>query len=51
MYCDTSILGMGVVLMQREHVIAYSYRKLKPHEANYPTNDLEFRATVFSLNI
>lgn len=40
-YCDASILGLGAVLMQRCHVIAYVSRQLKPHEANYPTHDLE----------
>ena len=50
-YCDASITGMGAVLMQRGHVIAYASRQLKPHEANYPTHDLELGAVVFSLKI
>ena len=50
-YCDASISGLGAVLMQRGHVIAYALRQLKPHEANYPTHDLELGAVVFSLNI
>ena len=50
-YCDASISGLGVVLMQRVHVIAYSLRQLKPHEENYPTHDLELGVVVFSLKI
>ncbi|GJV65130.1 putative reverse transcriptase domain-containing protein [Tanacetum coccineum] len=33
--------GLGVVLMQREEVIAYASRQLKPYEENYTTHDLE----------
>ncbi|GKD00433.1 putative reverse transcriptase domain-containing protein [Tanacetum coccineum] len=40
-YCDASHQGLGVVLMQREKVIAYASRQLKPHEENYTTHDLE----------
>ncbi|GJR09830.1 putative reverse transcriptase domain-containing protein [Tanacetum coccineum] len=43
-YCDASIKGLGVVLMQREKVIAYASRKLKVHEKNYTTHDLELGA-------
>ena len=50
-YCDASIIGLGVVLMQRGHVIAYASRLLKPLEANYPTHDLELGAVVFALKI
>nr|GFC70882.1 putative reverse transcriptase domain-containing protein [Tanacetum cinerariifolium] len=50
-YCDASIQGLGDVLMQREKVIAYASRQLKPHEENYTTHDLEFRAVVFALKI
>ncbi|GJS82018.1 putative reverse transcriptase domain-containing protein [Tanacetum coccineum] len=31
-YCDASHKGLGVVLMQREKVIAYGFRNLKFHE-------------------
>ncbi|GJS30071.1 retrovirus-related pol polyprotein from transposon 17.6 [Tanacetum coccineum] len=34
-YCDASHKGLGVVLMQREKVIAYVSRQLKVHEKNY----------------
>ncbi|GKB90331.1 putative reverse transcriptase domain-containing protein [Tanacetum coccineum] len=40
-YCDASHQGLGAVLMQREKVIAYASRQLKPHEGNYTTHDLE----------
>ena len=50
-YCDAFILGLGVVLIQRGHVITFSSKQLKPHEANYPTHDLELGAVVFSLKI
>ncbi|GJX28849.1 putative reverse transcriptase domain-containing protein [Tanacetum coccineum] len=45
-YCDASHQGIGVVLMQREKVIAYASRQLKPHEENYTTHDLELGAVV-----
>ena len=50
-YCDASILGLGVVLMQRGHLIAYTSRQLKPHEANYPTHDFELGVVMFALMI
>ncbi|GJZ50591.1 putative reverse transcriptase domain-containing protein [Tanacetum coccineum] len=40
-YCDASHKGLGIVLMQREKVIAYASRQLKIHEKNYTTHDLE----------
>ncbi|GJV25622.1 putative reverse transcriptase domain-containing protein [Tanacetum coccineum] len=42
--CDASIKGLGVVLMQREKVIAYASHQLKIHEKNYTTRDLELGA-------
>ncbi|GKB95436.1 reverse transcriptase domain-containing protein [Tanacetum coccineum] len=50
-YCDASHQGLGAVLMQREKVIAYASRQLKPHEENYTTHDLELGAVVFTLKI
>nr|GEU91821.1 reverse transcriptase domain-containing protein [Tanacetum cinerariifolium] len=35
-YCDASHQGLGAVLMQREKVIAYSSRQLKPNEKTIP---------------
>ncbi|GKD09944.1 putative reverse transcriptase domain-containing protein [Tanacetum coccineum] len=50
-YCDASIKGLGVVLMQREKVIAYASRQLKIYEKNYMTHDLKLGALVFALKI
>ncbi|GJX12812.1 putative reverse transcriptase domain-containing protein [Tanacetum coccineum] len=50
-YCDASHKGFGVVLMQREKVIAYASRQLKKHEENYTTHDLELGAVVFALRL
>ncbi|GKA72674.1 putative reverse transcriptase domain-containing protein [Tanacetum coccineum] len=50
-YCDASLQRLGAVLMQREQVIAYASRQLKPHEENYTTHDLELGAVIFSLKI
>ncbi|GKG42147.1 putative reverse transcriptase domain-containing protein, partial [Tanacetum coccineum] len=50
-YCVASKKGLGVVLMQREKVIAYASRQLKIHEKNYTTHDLELGAVVFALKI
>ncbi|GJX70800.1 putative reverse transcriptase domain-containing protein [Tanacetum coccineum] len=48
-YCDTSGLGLGCVLMQRGKVITYASIQLKIHEKNYTTHDLELGAVVFAL--
>ncbi|GJW78244.1 putative reverse transcriptase domain-containing protein [Tanacetum coccineum] len=50
-YCDASHKGLGVVLMQREKVIAYASRQLKTHEKKYTTHDLELGLVVFALRI
>ncbi|KAJ9545125.1 hypothetical protein OSB04_024832 [Centaurea solstitialis] len=50
-YCDASKLGLGCVLMQDRKVIAYASRKLKVHELNYPTHDMELAVVVFALKI
>ncbi|GKC52325.1 putative reverse transcriptase domain-containing protein [Tanacetum coccineum] len=43
-YYDASYQGLRAVLMQREKVIAYASRQLKPREENYTTHDLELGA-------
>ena len=48
-YTDASKEGLGCILMQKGRVIAYASRKLKNHEQNYPTHDLELAAIVFTL--
>nr|GEV47817.1 reverse transcriptase domain-containing protein [Tanacetum cinerariifolium] len=50
-YWDASLKGYGVVLMQREKVIAYTYRQLRTHKENYMTHDLELGAVVFALKL
>ncbi|GJU04050.1 putative reverse transcriptase domain-containing protein [Tanacetum coccineum] len=50
-YCDASLQGLGAVLMEREKVIAYASRQLKPHEENHTTHDLELGAALFALKI
>ncbi|GKD09763.1 putative reverse transcriptase domain-containing protein [Tanacetum coccineum] len=49
-YCDASHKGLGAVLMQREKVISYASR-LKIHEKNYTTHDLELGLVVFALKV
>ena len=51
LYNDALKIGLGCVLMQDGKVLAYASRKLKPHEQNYPTHDLELAAVVFALKI
>lgn len=46
---DASLDGIGAVLMQEGRVVAYESRKLKTHELNYPTHDLELAAVVHAL--
>nr|GFA19506.1 putative reverse transcriptase domain-containing protein [Tanacetum cinerariifolium] len=50
-YCDASLQGLGVVLMQKYKVIAYESRQLKPNEENYTTHDLELGAVVLAIKI
>ena len=49
MYCDASRLGLGCILMQEGQVVSYLSRKLRPHEENYPTHDLELAGVVLAL--
>ena len=50
-YCDAFKVCLGCVLIQRGKMISYASRKLKVHEKNYPTHDLELAAVVFALKI
>ena len=43
--------GQGGVLNQEGHVIAYESRKLRIHEKNYATYDLEFVAVIHALKM
>ena len=47
---DASLDGLGAVLMQEGHVIAYESRKLKGHEMNYPRHDLELAVIMHALS-
>jgi hypothetical protein len=48
-YYDASGMGLGCVLMQEGHMIAYSSHQLRRHEEHYPTHDLELAAMVHAL--
>nr|GFB66008.1 putative reverse transcriptase domain-containing protein [Tanacetum cinerariifolium] len=50
-YCDASLRGFRVVLMQRKKVIAYASIQLKKNEETYTTHDLELGAVVFALRL
>ena len=50
-YNDASKNGLICVLMQKDKVMAYTSRQLKPYEKNYPTHDLELAIVVFALKI
>jgi ribonuclease HI len=50
-YCDASGQGLGCVLMQGGHVVAYASRQLRKHEEKYPTHVLELAALVHALKI
>ena len=50
-YCDASKAGLRCVLMESGRVVAYGSCRLKNHEQNYPTHDMELVAVVFALKI
>jgi hypothetical protein len=50
-YCDASGEGLGCLLMQDGHVVAYASHPLRKHEGHYPTHDLELVAVVHALKI
>ena len=43
--------GLGGVLTQEGHVIAYESRKLKTHEKNYATYDLDLASIIHALKM
>ena len=47
-YIDASREGLGCVLMQNRNVIVFAFR-LKSHDQNYSTHDLELAVIVFAL--
>jgi hypothetical protein len=48
-YYNASGTGLGCVLMQEGQLISYSSRRLRRHDKNYPTHDLELVAVVMAL--
>ncbi|XP_070055051.1 uncharacterized protein [Nicotiana tomentosiformis] len=50
-YCDTSGVRLGCVLMQHDKIVAYAFRQLRKHEKNYPTHDLELVAVIHALKM
>jgi hypothetical protein len=48
---DTCKEGIGGVLMQNGHFIGYESKKLKKHERNYATHDLELASIVHALSM
>ncbi|GJV13207.1 retrotransposon protein, putative, ty3-gypsy subclass [Tanacetum coccineum] len=50
-YCDASHKGLGVVLMQKDKVIAYASRQFKVRKKNYTSHDLELGAVVLAPKI
>lgn len=50
-YVDALHNGIGVMLMQKDRVIAYASRKLKKFENRYLTHDLELVTIVFVTKI
>ena len=43
--------GLVGVLLQNDHVICFESQKLKEHEKNYPTHDLELTPIIHALNM
>jgi hypothetical protein len=50
-YCDASGQGLGCVLMQDSHMVAYASHQLRKSEAHYLTHDLELATVVHALKI
>lgn len=50
-FSDASRKDFGLYMIQGDKVITYASRQLKPHEVNYPTQDLELAVVVFALKI
>jgi hypothetical protein len=50
-YCNASGQGLGCMLMQDGHVVAYATWQLRKHEVHYLTHDLELAAIVHALKI
>jgi hypothetical protein len=51
MYFDASGMGIGGLLMQNSHAIAYASRQLRRQEERYPTHDLGLLVVVHVLRV
>jgi hypothetical protein len=49
--CDASGQGLGCILMQDGHMVAYASRQVRKHKAYFLTHDLELAAVVHALKI
>lgn len=49
LFTDASGVGLGAVLEQSNHVVAYASTKLKEHEKNYTTYEKEALALVWAI--
>jgi hypothetical protein len=50
-YYDALGQGLGCVLIQDGHVVAFTSLQLRKHEVHYLTHDLELAAIVYALKI
>jgi hypothetical protein len=50
-YTDVCKEGFGGDLSQKDHVVCFESRKLKEHETNYVTHDLEIASIVRTLKM
>jgi hypothetical protein len=50
-YYDASGQGLGCVLMQDGHVVAYASSQLRKYEEKYPTHNMELAAVIHALKI
>lgn len=51
MCINACVEGLGGVLMQEGSMIAYESCKLKDHEKNYATHDLELATIIHALKM
>ena len=49
-FCDASLYGIGAILMQDDHPVAYLSKKFTKEQINYSTYEQEFTAVVIALD-